>query len=37
MRVHELVTHHFPLDEYQQALVTYGDPAAGAIKIVIEP
>jgi L-iditol 2-dehydrogenase len=37
IRVHELVTHRFPLTQYERALATLADPTAGAIKIVIEP
>ena len=37
MRVKEMVTHRFSLDQYEQALATLNDPKSGAIKIVIEP
>jgi L-iditol 2-dehydrogenase len=37
MRVKEMVTHHFPLERYDDALDAIGDPAEAAIKIVIEP
>ena len=37
MRVRELITHHFPLTHYQQALDTFNDRASGAIKIIVEP
>ena len=37
MRVKELITHHFPLAEYEQALATFNDRASGAIKIVVQP
>jgi L-iditol 2-dehydrogenase len=37
MRVREITTHHFPLAEYGRALAALGDPASGAIKIIIEP
>jgi L-iditol 2-dehydrogenase len=37
MRVKELITHHFPLAEYEQALATFNDRASGAIKIVVNP
>jgi len=37
MRVHDMITHHFPLARYDDALKAFGDPAEAAIKIVIEP
>jgi L-iditol 2-dehydrogenase len=37
IRVHDIVTHRFPLTEYDRALATLNDPASGAIKIVILP
>jgi L-iditol 2-dehydrogenase len=37
MRVGELITHHFPLSEYETALATFNDRASGAIKIIIHP
>ena len=37
MRVGELITHHFPLEEYQQALDTFNDRSSGAIKIIVNP
>ena len=37
MRVKEMVTHRFSLNQYEQALATLNDPNSGAIKIVIEP
>jgi L-iditol 2-dehydrogenase len=37
MRAEQLITHRFRLEEYEQALTTFGDPHAGAIKIVIHP
>jgi L-iditol 2-dehydrogenase len=37
MRVREMVTHRFPLREYEQALATFNDRSSGAIKIVVEP
>jgi L-iditol 2-dehydrogenase len=37
MRAHELVTHRFPLTEYDRALATFADSTSGAIKIVIKP
>ncbi len=37
MRVGELITHHYPLTEYEQALATFNDRASGAIKIVVQP
>ena len=37
IRVRDVITHHFPLAQYERALATFNDPASGAIKIIIEP
>ncbi len=37
MRVHELLTHRFPLADYASALATFRDRSSGAIKIVVTP
>jgi len=37
IRVQELITHHFPLSSYQEAIDTFNDRASGAIKIIVEP
>lgn len=37
MRVSELITHEFPLSEYQTALDTFNDRASGALKIIVHP
>jgi L-iditol 2-dehydrogenase len=37
MRAKELITHHFPLAEYDQALATFNDRSSGAIKIIVNP
>ena len=37
IRVRDIITHHFPLAEYERALATFNDPASGAIKIIVEP
>jgi len=37
IRVHEVATHRFTLDDYERALATFNDPGSGAIKIVILP
>ena len=37
VRVSELVTHRFPLEQYQQAIDTFNDRASGAIKIIVKP
>jgi L-iditol 2-dehydrogenase len=37
MRAKELVTHHFPLPDYDKALATFNDRASGAIKIIVNP
>jgi L-iditol 2-dehydrogenase len=33
----KIVTHCFPLEEYEQALDTFVNRKEGAIKVVIEP
>ena len=37
MRVGELITHSFPLSEYEKALAVFDDRSSGAIKIIIHP
>jgi L-iditol 2-dehydrogenase len=37
MRVGELITHRFPLEEYEKALAVFNDRSSGAIKIIINP
>jgi L-iditol 2-dehydrogenase len=37
MRVRELVTHRFALTDYAEALATFRDRSAGAIKIIVAP
>jgi L-iditol 2-dehydrogenase len=37
MRVGEMITHRFPLAQYQQAIDTFNDRTSGAIKIIIRP
>ena len=37
MRVGELITHSFPLSEYEKALAVFNDRSSGAIKIIIHP
>ncbi len=37
MRAEELITHHFPLSEYDKALATFNDRSSGAIKIIVNP
>ncbi len=32
-----LVTHTFPLDRFHEAVQIQGDPAAGALKVVVVP
>ena len=32
-----MITHHFPLAEYEQALATFNDRASGAVKIIVHP
>lgn len=37
IRVSELITHRFPLAQYQQAIDTFNDRSSGAIKIIVNP
>ena len=37
IRVRDVLTHRFPLAEYDRALATFNDRNSGAIKIVIQP
>jgi L-iditol 2-dehydrogenase len=37
IRVADLITHHFPLSAYAEALATFNDPSSEAIKIIVEP
>jgi L-iditol 2-dehydrogenase len=37
MRVGELITHHFPLTDYEKALATFNDRSSGALKIIVNP
>jgi len=37
MRVADLITHHFPLSQYQQAIDTFNNRSSGAMKIIVEP
>jgi L-iditol 2-dehydrogenase len=37
IRVDDVITHHFPLERYPEALATFNDPGSGAIKIIVEP
>jgi L-iditol 2-dehydrogenase len=37
MRVGELITHQFPLTDYEKALAVFNDRSSGAIKIVVNP
>src|SRR4051794_32047174 len=37
VRVSELITHRFPLDEYEKALATFNDRDGGALKIIVNP
>jgi L-iditol 2-dehydrogenase len=37
VRVKELITHRFPLEQYQQAIDTFNDRASGAIKVIVNP
>jgi L-iditol 2-dehydrogenase len=37
IRVDDIITHHFPLAAYADALATFNDHASGAIKIIVNP
>jgi L-iditol 2-dehydrogenase len=37
MRVAEMITHRFPLSDYERAMATFNDRASGAIKIIVNP
>ena len=37
IRVSELITHRFPLIEFEKALATFNDRDSGAMKIIIHP
>jgi L-iditol 2-dehydrogenase len=37
MRLHEVMTHEFPLTEFAAAMATFRDPTSGAIKIIVKP
>jgi L-iditol 2-dehydrogenase len=37
MRLHEVMTHEFPLSAFAEAMATFRDPESGAIKIIIKP
>ncbi|SFS31884.1 zinc-dependent alcohol dehydrogenase [Saccharopolyspora flava] len=37
MQVGELITHRFPLVEYEKALATFNDRGSGAMKIIVNP
>ncbi|MEW5992750.1 MAG: zinc-binding dehydrogenase, partial [Chloroflexota bacterium] len=37
MRVREMITHHFALADYADALATFNDRSSGAIKIIVQP
>jgi L-iditol 2-dehydrogenase len=37
MRVAEMITHRFPLAQYQRAIDTFNDRSSGAIKIIVNP
>jgi L-iditol 2-dehydrogenase len=37
MRVGQMITHRFPLRDYERAMATFNDRDSGAIKIIINP
>lgn len=37
VRAAELITHHFPLDEFAEALTTFNERREGALKVILEP
>ena len=32
-----LITHHFPLSEFPEALRTFNERVDGALKVIVEP
>jgi L-iditol 2-dehydrogenase len=32
-----MITHRFPLTDYERALATFNDRSSGAIKIIVQP
>ena len=37
IRARDLITHRFPLDDFQDALTTFNERKDGAMKVIIEP
>lgn len=37
IRVRELITHHFPLSSFQEALDTFNERRDGALKVIVQP
>lgn len=37
IRARDLITHHFALEDYAEALATFNDRSSGAIKIIVHP
>jgi L-iditol 2-dehydrogenase len=37
MRVRDLITHEFPLEDFGEALATFRDRSSGALKIILTP
>ena len=37
MRVGQMITHRFPLSDYERAMATFNDRDSGAIKIIVNP
>lgn len=37
IRVREIITHHFPLSAFSEALETFNERRAGALKVIVQP
>jgi L-iditol 2-dehydrogenase len=35
--VRELITHHFPLSSFPEALDTFNERRDGALKVIVQP